>query len=122
MPKRTKDDEREQRIHMQIIVDAHDEEELTMGWYNYLEDVLEFPFLARCIATRATSPLRTGEEVEVVDLASGEACEHEMLVEVRWDRRTVAVPLIQLESVANDTETQLAIEDWHYWVEQGYEL
>ena len=122
MPKRTKDDEREQRIHMQIIVDAHDEEELTMGWYNYLEDVLEFPFLARCIATRATSPLRTGEEVEVVGLASGEACEHEMLVEVRWDRRTLAVPLIQLESVANDTETQLAIEDWHYWVEQGYEL
>jgi len=79
-------------------------------------------FIARCIAARATSPLRTGEEVQVVGMASGDECEHEMLVEVRWGRRTLAVPLVQLESIANDTETQQAIEDWHYWIEQGYEF
>ena len=122
MAKPLKDDEREQRIHMRMTPDAHDEEELAIGWYNYLEDVLEFPFIARRIAARATSPLHTGEEVEVVGIASGDACEHEMLVEIQWDRHTLAVPLVQLESIANDMETEQAIEDWHYWVEQGYEF
>jgi len=35
-PKKTKpkrDEEREERISMEIIVDAHDEEERAMGWY-----------------------------------------------------------------------------------------
>jgi len=32
------------------------------------------------------------------------------------------VPLSQLESVDVDEVTKQAIEDWHYWVNQGYEL
>ena len=30
--------------------------------------------------------------------------------------------LMQLEGVQLDEKTQQAIEDWHYWVNQGYEL
>jgi len=30
--------DREERIIMEIIVDAYDEEERAMGWYYYLED------------------------------------------------------------------------------------
>jgi len=29
---------------------------------------------------------------------------------------------MQLEGIEVDEETQQAIEDWHYWVERGYEL
>jgi len=36
---------------------------------NYLEEKLRFPFRAKCICLRATSPLRKGEKVEVTDLA-----------------------------------------------------
>jgi Calcium binding len=39
-----------------------------------------------------------------------------------WERRTLCVPLSQLRGVALDEETREAIEDWHYWVGQGYEL
>ncbi len=30
--------------------------------------------------------------------------------------------MAQLKGLPADEESQEAIEDWHYWVEQGYEL
>ena len=123
-PKKPKRDEaREERISMEIVVDAHGEEERAMGWYCYLEDKLTFPFLTRCIIERAISPLRVGDEVEVVGMAPENECEKEMFVETPWEhKRTLAVPLSQLKVVHGDEETQQAVEDWHYWVEMGYEF
>ena len=122
MTRPDKDDAREERIHMEIIVDAYGPEEQAMGWYNYLDDTLRFPFIARCIVRRSTSPLEPGDEVEVMEMAPDEECEHEMFVSIRWKRRQLAVPLMQLEGIHVDKQTQQAIEDWHYWVKQGYEL
>jgi hypothetical protein len=45
-----------------------------------------------------------------------------MFVEIDWDGDTLAVPLIQLNAPEADEETQQAIADWHYWVNQGYEF
>jgi hypothetical protein len=46
-----------------------------------------------------------------------------MFVLIRWDRPSgLAVPLSQLEATVADEQTTQAVEDWHYWVEQGYEL
>jgi hypothetical protein len=111
-----RDEEREQRISMEIIVDAYGPEEQAMGWYYSLEDRLGFPFLARCVADRAISPLRVGNEVEVVGMAPEEECEHEMFVLIRWERGTLAVPLAQLEGIGVDEQTAQAMEDWQYWV------
>jgi hypothetical protein len=122
MPERPRDDEREERIQMEIVVDAYGPEEQAIGWSTYLDDALQFPFLARCIAERATSPLRIGDEVEVVGLAPEDMCEHEMLVLMPWARRTLAVPLAQVTALQADEQTHQAIEDWHYWVERGYQL
>ncbi len=63
-----------------------------------------------------------GEKVEVVGIAPAEECDHEMFVLIQWKKRQLAVPLMQLEGIGVDEETQQAIEDWHYWVNQGYEL
>jgi hypothetical protein len=118
-----RDESREQRISMEIVVDAYDETERAMGWYSYLEDKLSFSFLTRCVTERATSPLRVGDEVEVVGLASEDECRHEVFVETPWEhKRTLAVPLSQLEFVHGAKETKQAVEDWHYWVEVGYEF
>ncbi|MBC7912313.1 MAG: calcium-binding protein [Pyrinomonadaceae bacterium] len=110
---------REERITMEIIVDAYDEIERALGWYYYLEEKLEFPFKAKCIASRQTSPLTKGETVKVVGMPPEKECEREMFVNVRWQKRTIAVPLSQLAAHKVDEETQEAIEDWHYWVNQG---
>jgi hypothetical protein len=32
------------------------------------------------------------------------------------------VLIMQLEGIQVDEETRQAIEDWHYWVNRGYEL
>ncbi|HKF35454.1 MAG TPA: calcium-binding protein [Ktedonobacteraceae bacterium] len=122
MARPAKDDEREERIHMEIIVDAYNPEEQALGWYYYLEGTLQFPFTARCLARRATSPLEVGDEVEVVGMPAEEECEQDMLVLIRWRPHELAVPLRQLEGIQVDEQTQQAIEDWHYWVKQGYQL
>lgn len=117
-----RDAEREQRISMEIVVDAYGPEEQAMGWYYYLEDNLQFPFTATCISKRRISPLKTGATIEVLHMAPESECEREMFVEVAWDDDSLAVPLIQLEAQDVDEGTQQAIEDWHYWVNQGYEF
>ncbi|HVB25641.1 MAG TPA: calcium-binding protein [Ktedonobacteraceae bacterium] len=122
MARPDKDDAREERIHMDITVDANGPEEQAMGWYYYLDDTIHFPFAARCVVRRTTSPLEPDDTVEVVGMAPAEECEHEMLVLIQWKKRQLAIPLMQLEGVQVDEETQQAIEDWHYWVKRGYEF
>lgn len=115
-PKR--DPVREDRIHNEAIVDARPDEQ-AMSWYYYLEGKISFPFQARCIATKAVSPLRKGETIEVLRMATEDACEHDMLVQIRWQGRKMAVPLSQLAAIDPDESTEETIGDWHYWVSQG---
>src|SRR6266849_4723784 len=122
MTRQDKYEAREYRINMEIVVDAYGPEEQAMGWYSYLDDILKFPFSARCIAQRTISPLEPGDEVEVVGMAPAEECEHEMFVLIQWKSRQLAVPLMQLEGIGVDAETQQAIEDWRYWMDRGYEF
>ena len=123
MPKPKKTVEREERIENEIIVDAHDSEEQAMGWYSYLEENLYFPFTAKCVAEREISLLEKGDGAEVLDMASEDACQHEMFVTLPYKRRELAVPLSQLKPVAStDKDTKEAVADWHYWIDQGYML
>ncbi len=41
---------------------------------------------------------------------------------IQWGKRTLAIPLAQLEGVEEDKQTKEAIGDWHYWIEKGYEF
>ena len=107
----------------EIIVDAYGAEEQAMGWYYYLEDKLRFPFTAICSSKRAISPLLVNDEVDVIGMAPEEECEKEMFVSIRWERDGLAVPLSQLTPISEtDAETKLAVEDWHYWVQMGYQF
>ena len=122
MPLTEKDEAREYRISMEAIVVAYGPEEQAMGWYYYLDDLLHFPFHAKCIQERRISPLKIGEKVEVVGMAQEDDCMHEMFVEIRWMDRTLSVPLVQLETLDKDEERQEAMGDWRYWIERGYQL
>lgn len=81
------DPERGHRITMEIVVDAYGEQERAMSWYYYLEDRSVFPFTARCVAKRSTSPLRVKDETEVIGMAPEGECHHEMFVMIRWGKR-----------------------------------
>lgn len=122
-PKRAKPDaERDERITMEIVVDAYGEAERAMGWYCYLQDALQFPFAARCVARRPISPLKVKDKVEVIGLPPENECEREVFVTIRWEKGELAVPLSQLQPVGADEQTAQAVGDWHYWVGQGYQF
>lgn len=113
---------REHRITYEIVVDAYTSEERAIGWHCYLDDKLRFPFKAKCIATREISPLKKGEEVEVLGMAPGDDCMHEMFVLVGFAGRELGVPLIQIEPIKPHKATREAVEDWRYWKAMGYEF
>ena len=113
---------REHRIEMEAVVDAYNSEERAMGWYYYLEERLKVPFKARCKSKREISPLRVGEDVDVIGMAPEAECESEMFVRVLWCGRRLAVPLSQLKPRGVDATTREAVGDWHYWVVRGYQF
>ena len=56
-------------------------------------------------------------------MAPEEEWAHEMFVMMRWEKDGLAVPLSQLKVGGfADEETRQAVEDWHYWVNKGYEF
>lgn len=113
---------RENRIIYEAVVDAYGPEERAIGWYYHLENKIRFPFQAQCISERAISPLRKGEEVEVRRMAPVDDCSSDMLVMIRWQGRTMAVPRAQLSPRNADESTLEAVEDWQYWVKRGYQF
>jgi hypothetical protein len=118
-----RDAEREERIVNEIIVDCYGPEEEAAGWYTYLEEQLQFPFEAVCVAERAISPLQTGEKVTIIDMAPQDECDHEMFVMIRWQQRSFAAPLMQFAPAAKTgAQTVEAVEDWRYWLARGNRL
>jgi hypothetical protein len=109
---------------MEIVVDAYDSQERALGWYYYLENTLSVPFAARCTSHNAISPLRVGDEVEVVGMPGEDVCERDMFVTISWDRpEGLAVPLSQLKPISStDAKTREAVADWHYWIKMGYQF
>lgn len=106
---------RERRIYEEIIADCYGEEEQMMGWWNYLDDTLKFPFMAKCVEKRSVSPLKIGEIVKVIGMGAFEDCESNMFVIIEWRDRKLGAPLAQLESIKSRAKTKQAIEDWRYW-------
>jgi hypothetical protein len=114
--------EREKRIEMEIVVDSHNEMERAMGWYYYLQNGLKFPFKARCIQKRSTSPLKIGNIVEVIGMGEEDDCMHDMYVKIKWDNAVLSVPLSQLEGIKPNKKIKQVMEDWEYWIKRGYQF
>ena len=112
--------EREDRFTDEVVVDAYGEEERAMGWYYYAADNIAFPFKARCVLKRSTSPLKAGDVVEVTGMAAEDDCMQELMVLIKWDDEDLAVPLIQLESPGSTGLTRQVLADWKYWMDRGY--
>ena len=129
MERPPKDEAREERISMEVIVDAYGPEEQALGWYYYLDDAISSAsgtITARCIRERAISPLQVGDEVKILRMAPEAECESDMFVMIRWGtpggKQGLGVPLSQLEVVYGDDSVRQAVGDWHYWVDRGYEF
>jgi len=113
-----KDEEREDRIKMRIIVDTYSPEEQAWGWYTYLDDTMDFPFEARCVSEREESPLKEGETIRVIGMSPTDPTLSQMFVTIEWMDRELGVPLEQLEPLEAGRDTEQAIADWQYWLDR----
>ena len=118
MTRSERDEDRDKRIEMEIIVDAYGPEEQAMGWHAYLDDTLEFPFEARCRSEHEESSLEEGDPVRAVGMSSTEPTLSQQFVTIEWMDRERGVPLKQLEPVDVGNTTERAIADWHYWLDR----
>ena len=53
-------------------------------------------------------------------MAPGDVCSADMLVLIRWQSPTMAVPLSQLVGVNVEESTAEGIANWHYRLAKGY--
>ncbi|MEA5580957.1 calcium-binding protein [Nodularia harveyana UHCC-0300] len=126
MPNVERDENREHRIKTEIIADAEDKEDRAMGWYYYLDDNLNVPFMANLRQkSRKTSAVEE-KKVEVLGMAPDDECLKDMYVEVVYphgqDEDVFTAKLSDLVAINTDKETEDAIADWHYWLARDYKF
>ena len=102
MVKQKENQTREQRIMNEATVDAYGEIERALGWYYYLEGRITFPFTGECIEKRGISPLRKGEQVEVIGMSDEDDCISEIFVQIKWQGREMGISLAQIKPVKVD--------------------
>jgi len=121
-----RDENREHRITTEIIVDAEDKEDRAMGWYYYLEETLNFPFMAKWTKKSRKSSTPEEKQVEVLGMAPDDECLKDMYVEVAdlngKDDDVYSAKLSEIKAIDVDPETQEAIADWLYWLARGYKF
>ena len=118
-PPRTKTSgkKRRERIYNEILVDTYgNEEDEMMSWYYYLEEKLSFPFHTVCVKEMAQSPISLNEKLIVTGLPDMDICGHAMFVNIKFKRRTLAIPMEQIGSAGLPLKASEAIEDWKYWI------
>ncbi|MBE9200148.1 MULTISPECIES: calcium-binding protein [unclassified Nodularia (in: cyanobacteria)] len=126
MPSVERDENREHRIETEIIVDAENQEDRAMGWYNYLDDTLNVPFMAKLTKKSGKTSAVEEKKVEVMGMAPDDECLKDMYVEVVYphgqDEDLFSVKLSDLVAINTDSDTKEAIADWHYWLARGYKF
>jgi len=68
------------------------------------------------------SPLKVGEDVEILGMGEQDDCMGEMFVMINHNGDEIAVPLSQLKPVEGDAWAVTIIEDRLYWRLMGYEF
>jgi len=77
-------------------------------------------FTAECIATNKRNPLELDERITVIQMADENYCEHDMYVDISWNGKKLAIPFAKIKPLYADEDSVEAIDNWHYWVKQGY--
>ena len=118
MKKPQEDPIREKRIQNEAIVDALVRK--SRRWAGITIWRTKSVFLSRPSVSRRRQSRRSGKaKPSKSGHGAGRGLRGRQLVLIRWQGRTMAVPLSQLKPIKTKP-TEEGIGDWHYWVAQGY--
>ncbi|HEV7348428.1 calcium-binding protein [Telluribacter sp.] len=110
-------DQIQQIIDDEIIVDAYDEYEISSGWYETMNDRLNFPFEATATLTKKGGGTEA-KRVTVVGL-SGEPAQFldkDFHLQIELGDYRVTVKYTQLSDIDADEGTLDMFQIWNYWV------
>lgn len=110
-------EEIQNKIDYEIIVDCYDEYEVSMGWYYYMEETLEFPFTATAQVKKRDGSLEK-REVIITGLASDEEgfLSRDFNLEMENGELLVSIAYSKLSQIKASTPTLEAFQIWNYWV------
>ena len=116
-PKR--DAGREARIEEHVVQRAR-EQKLPVDslWWQYVKTAT-FPFTATYTPLYGTEPFCGSSKVQVIGLASQDACASELIGKVIDGHHSVLVPLRLLQPHGDIGDSVTPVHDWLYWVGRG---
>lgn len=104
----------EQGKHIQSILREAGEVDALYAWEAYLEEHLDFPFLARVAEYQEGGPLQSGNRLKVLDINMVDDL-YGIIVDVRLGRSRYAFPLCDLDVVDQHTANHQIVEDYCTW-------
>ncbi len=106
-------------IDYEIVVDCYDEYEISMGWYETMNDRLNFPFEATATLTKKGGSTEA-KRVTVVELHSDSDGFQGKDFRLKMELGGYIVPIeySQLSDIEADEETMEMFEIWDFWVKR----
>lgn len=113
-------DEIQHIIDYEIIVDAYDEFEMSSGWYETMNDRLNFPFGATALLPKKGGGYES-KRVTVVGLHSDseDFMGDDFDLQIELGGYLVAVKYSQLSDIDADEGTLDMFQIWDYWLKRG---
>ncbi len=108
------------KIEDEIIVDAYDDIEVSMGWYYTFDEQLTFPFMATAQLKKKDGSVES-KQVKVVGLHSKEEgfTDHDFQFTIEQNDYLVPIAYSALSNIVADDQTLEMFQIWNYWVD-GY--
>ncbi len=110
-------EEIQQKIDYEIIVDCHDEIEVSMGWYYFMEEAIKFPFRAVAGIKKRDGSIEK-KEVTITGLASDEEgfMNNDFDLEMEQSGYIANIAFSKLNSIKASSVTLEAFKIWNYWI------
>lgn len=109
-------EERQHKIYGEIIVDAHDEQEINTGWYQYFAENLEFPINAVAKLKRRNGEWEE-EEIQLIEVASEPDKDLTFGFIITMKGYVFSISLTQIVSVDTSAENLEMLNNWLFWKE-----
>lgn len=111
-------------IQDHITVDCYDDYEKKMGWYYYLQDELDFPFIAYMPVKMKNQRSNTliSSEIEIIGLLGEDFIYryNDIMVEAELGEYIMNFPLSEIKNIKSSPENIAIISLWKYWFEKQY--
>lgn len=106
------------KIENEIIVDCYDDQEVSMGWYYFFQDELEFPFKAE-VSLKTRNEGKKLIEIDILKMVDEEQNyeSSRLLFEVSLKETELILEIgaDKLKNIQGNRSTKEAFEIWNFW-------